>query len=197
MTSKAIIGLVITIIAVALLFVFGLKKEQPTTLSMNTTHQITMSTSAGDIVIDMYGEATPKTVENFTTLASEGFYDGTRFHRIIENFMVQGGDPLSKDLESKNMWGTGGPGYQFEDEFVPELSNVKGTIAMANAGPGTNGSQFFLNVADNTFLDGKHTVFGVVSEGYDIVEALSQVATDGGDKPLEDVILNSVTVEAK
>ena len=197
MNTKGIIGLVINIIAVALLFVFGLKKEQPVISSMNTTHQITMSTSAGDIVIDMYGEATPKTVENFVTLASEGFYDGTRFHRIIENFMVQGGDPLSKDLESKNMWGTGGPGYQFEDEFVSELSNVAGTISMANSGPGTNGSQFFLNVADNTFLDGKHTVFGVVSEGYDIVEALSQVATDGGDKPLEDVILNSVTVEAK
>lgn len=194
MKTKGIIALIIFIIAVVLVLVFGLKNEQPNVI-METTHTITMETSAGDIVIDMYGKATPKTVENFVTLAKEGFYDGTRFHRIIENFMIQGGDPLSKDLGEKAFWGTGGPGYQFEDEFVPELSNVKGTISMANAGPGTNGSQFFINVNDNTFLDGKHTVFGVVSAGYDTVEALSGVATDAGDKPLEDVVLQAVRVE--
>lgn len=194
MTTKSIITLVITLAAVALLIIFGLKKDQIQT-SMNTTHTIIMNTSAGDIVIDMYGDATPKTVENFVTLAQTGFYDGTRFHRIIENFMIQGGDPLSKDLSQKAFWGTGGPDYRFEDEFVPELSNIAGTISMANAGPGTNGSQFFINVADNTFLDGKHTVFGMVTEGYDIVEALSQVATDATDKPLEDVVLNSVTIK--
>ncbi|MCB9809300.1 peptidylprolyl isomerase [Candidatus Nomurabacteria bacterium] len=194
MKKQGIITLIIVSIAVALFLIFGLIKKQ-SSLSMEPTNTIIMNTSAGDITLELYGGATPKTVENFITLAKDGYYDGTRFHRVIENFMIQGGDPLSKDEDQKDAWGQGGPGYQFEDEFVDGLSNVAGTLSMANAGPGTNGSQFFINVADNTFLDGKHTVFGKVTEGYDIVEALSQVATDERDRPIEDVVLNSVTIQ--
>lgn len=193
MKTKGIIALITIIIAVVLVIVFGLRGSSEKT--MEPTNTVIMETSAGDIVIDLYGNATPQTVENFITLAKQGFYDGTRFHRIIENFMIQGGDPLSKDLDEKAFWGTGGPGYQFADEFVPELTNIPGTIAMANSGPGTNGSQFFINVNNNSHLNNVHTVFGKVSEGYDVVEALSQVAVDGSAKPLEDVILKSVTVK--
>jgi cyclophilin family peptidyl-prolyl cis-trans isomerase len=137
-------------------------------------------------------------VENFLTLARSGFYNGTRFHRVIEGFMVQGGDPLSKDPTKEALWGTGGPGYKFADEIVPELSNITGTLSMANAGPDTNGSQFFINVGNNTFLDGKHTVFGKVIEGMDIVLAISQVSTkDKGisDRPIEPIILEKIIVD--
>ena len=155
----------------------------------------TMETSAGTITLELLADKAPKTVANFGKLASEGFYDGTRFHRVIENFMIQSGDPQSKDESLADMWGTGGPGYTFEDEIHDANNNVVGTISMANAGPNTNGSQYFINVADNNFLDTKHTVFGRVTEGMDIVEAISQVATDGRDRPAEDVVITSITVE--
>lgn len=153
-----------------------------------------MHTSKGDITIQL-NEATPKTVANFVTLAKKGFYDGTKFHRVIKDFMNQGGDPLSKDDSQKSMWGTGGPGYQFADEINPGNFNDPGTIAMANAGPNTNGSQFFINVAANNFLDGKHTVFGKVTDGMDVVAAINSVATDRSDKPLESVVIKSITLK--
>ncbi len=161
----------------------------------DTNMKATIQTNKGNIVLELFSDKTPKTSGNFEKLAKESFYDGTKFHRIIENFMIQGGDPQTKDDSLEMMWGTGGPGYQFEDEFVSGLSNVSGTISMANSGPGTNGSQFFINVADNTFLDGKHTVFGKVIEGMDIVMMISQSETKERDVPAEPIILEKVTIE--
>lgn len=153
-----------------------------------------LHTSKGDITIQL-NEATPKTVENFVTLAKKGFYDGTKFHRVIEGFMNQGGDPLSKDDAQKSRWGTGGPGYQFGDEIMQGNRNDVGTIAMANAGPNTNGSQFFINAAANNFLDTKHTVFGKVTDGMDVVLAINTVDTDGSDKPLVPVVIKGITLK--
>lgn len=157
---------------------------------------VTMVTSKGNIELELWRDYAPKTVENFITLANNGFYDGTRFHRVIEGFMIQGGDPLSKDTAQMSRWGTGGPGYVFQDEIHSENYNLAGTISMANAGPNTNGSQFFINVADNVFLNDKHTVFGKVVTGYDIVETISLVdTTPGVDRPVEDVVIESVKVQ--
>ena len=153
-----------------------------------------MHTSKGDITIQL-NDATPKTVANFVKLAESGFYDNTKFHRVIEGFMNQGGDPLSKDDAKKSMWGTGGPGYQFADEIMPSNKNDVGTISMANAGPNTNGSQFFINVAANNFLDTKHTVFGKVTDGMEVVTAINSVQTDGSDKPLVPVVIKSITLK--
>jgi len=149
-------------------------------------------TTEGDFVIALNHEETPSTTTNFIKLAKEGFYDGQRFHRVIDGFMIQTGDPQSKDLAKKAMWGTGGPGYMFADEFSQNLSNVTGTISMANSGPNTNGSQFFINTNDNVFLDGKHSVFGKVMGGMEVVMKISKVDTDPTDKPLNDVVINSI-----
>ncbi len=155
----------------------------------------TLHTNKGDIGIEFFDTSAPKTVANFVKLAKQGFYDGTKFHRVIANFMIQGGDPLSKDDSQMAAWGTGGPGYQFADELRPDNHNVVGTISMANAGPNTNGSQFFINVADNSFLDTKHTTFGKVTAGMDVVLAISKTQTGQNDRPVSPVIINSVTVE--
>ncbi len=154
----------------------------------------TMTTSEGIIELTLDHVNAPLTVANFVALSREGFYNDTRFHRIIEGFMIQGGDPQSRDLSLSEDWGTGGPGYQFPDEIHAQNNNSAGTIAMANAGPNTNGSQFFINVADNNFLNTRHTVFGRVSDGYQIVEALSGVATGPNDRPVEDILINSIVV---
>ena len=146
----------------------------------------TMQTNHGAIEIELFDDDAPKTVENFTKLARDGFYDGVIFHRVIPNFMVQGGDPTGT--------GSGGPGYQFEDEFN-DWKIVRGALAMANAGPNTNGSQFFIVTAEAcAWLDGKHTVFGRVTSGMDVVDTIEQVDTDPGDKPRADVHIKSVTV---
>jgi peptidyl-prolyl cis-trans isomerase B (cyclophilin B) len=148
----------------------------------------TINTSAGSIVLELFDADAPKTVENFRTLADKGFYDGLIFHRVIQGFMLQGGCPQGT--------GTGGPGYTFEDEFNAHPI-VRGTLAMANSGPNTNGSQFFIVTADECpWLDGKHTVFGQVTEGIDVVETIDGVATDGRDRPTEPVGIESVTVTA-
>lgn len=157
--------------------------------------QATLHTNAGDITIDFFETDAPNTVANFTKLAGSGFYDGTKFHRIIAGFMIQGGDPLTKDDAQQAMWGTGGPGYKFADEIHANNKNVIGTISMANAGPNTNGSQFFINVANNSFLDAKHTVFGKVSAGMDVVNTLQAVETNAGDRPIEPVVINSITLK--
>jgi peptidyl-prolyl cis-trans isomerase B (cyclophilin B) len=144
----------------------------------------TMQTTEGPIVFELFDEDAPKTVENFRKLATDGFYDGLTFHRIIEDFMIQGGCPLGT--------GTGGPGYTFDDEINPHKV-VRGALAMANAGPNTNGSQFFIVTADAcSWLDGKHTVFGQVSSGMDVVEKLEGVPTDGRDQPVEPVGIASI-----
>lgn len=157
--------------------------------------QATLRTNVGDITIEFFDKDAPNTVANFTKLAGSGFYDGTKFHRIIAGFMIQGGDPLTKDDSAQAMWGTGGPGYKFADEIHANNENVVGTISMANAGPNTNGSQFFINVADNNFLDSKHTVFGKVIAGMDVVEKLQAVKTGQADRPISPVVINSVTLQ--
>jgi peptidylprolyl isomerase len=154
-----------------------------------------LHTSLGDITIKLSPDTTPNTVANFVKLAQSGFYDGTKFHRVIKGFMNQGGDPLSKDDSSMARWGTGGPGYQFADEITQTNNNGIGSLAMANAGPNTNGSQFFINVADNSFLNTKHTVFGNVTEGMDIVTAINNVKTAPGDRPVEAVLIKSITIK--
>lgn len=160
-----------------------------------TTMHATIKTNKGDITVEIYADDSPKTVENFVQLAGEGFYDGTRFHRVIKDFMIQGGDPLSKDDAQKAVWGTGGPGYTFADE-INAHKLVKGSLAMANAGPNTNGSQFFIVTATATpWLDGAHTNFGQVTEGMDIVDMIGATATDANDRPVEDVVILRIIVE--
>ncbi len=154
--------------------------------------QATFKTNMGDITVEFYREDSPKTVENFVKLASTGFYDGVKFHRVIKDFMIQSGDPLSKDDNMKARWGTGGPGYAFADEFN-NRPLVQGSLAMANAGPDTNGSQFFIVTAQSTpWLDGKHTNFGMVINGLDVVMAIQEVPTEGPDRPVDPVIIESV-----
>jgi peptidyl-prolyl cis-trans isomerase B (cyclophilin B) len=146
----------------------------------------TMTTNAGDIVFELFDDDAPKTVQNFKDLAGKGFYDGLTFHRIIKDFMIQGGCPQGT--------GTGGPGYQFEDEFNSHKV-VRGALAMANAGPNTNGSQFFIVTTDAApWLDGKHTVFGEVVSGLDVVDAIEGTPTDGRDAPLEPQGIVSLTI---
>ena len=162
----------------------------------------TLSTTEGDIRLKLFPDHAPKTVSNFVELAEGSrewtdprsgsrtkapLYDGTIFHRVISGFMIQGGDPLGT--------GTGGPGYRFNDEFHPELAFTRPyLLAMANAGPGTNGSQFFVTVAPTTWLTNKHTIFGEVVSGYDVVEAIGQVQRDRRDKPVEPVVLQTVEI---
>jgi cyclophilin family peptidyl-prolyl cis-trans isomerase len=144
----------------------------------------TLHTNHGAIAVELFDEDAPKTVENFLKLAGDGFYDGVVFHRIIPDFMIQGGDPTGT--------GTGGPGYMFEDEFNDHKVE-RGALAMANAGPNTNGSQFFIvTTGAAPWLDGKHTVFGRVTEGMDAVDKIEAVETDGQDKPREPVVIERV-----
>jgi peptidyl-prolyl cis-trans isomerase B (cyclophilin B) len=146
----------------------------------------TMHTNHGTIEIELFPGEAPKTVENFTKLAGDGFYDGIVFHRVIEDFMIQGGDPTGT--------GSGGPGYQFEDEFNDHPVE-RGALAMANAGPNTNGSQFFIVTAEATpWLDGKHTVFGKVTSGMEVVDTIEQTETDPRDKPLEEMRIESISL---
>ena len=155
----------------------------------------TITTNQGTIEV-IFEPTAPMTVENFAKLAQSGFYDGTRFHRVIKDFMIQGGDPLSKDLANKDRWGTGGPGYKFNDELSGSEQYVLGTLAMANAGPNTNGSQFFIVTADPGYpLPPNYTVFGRVTKGLETALKIQNVQTDGADRPLQDVIIESVTIQ--
>jgi peptidyl-prolyl cis-trans isomerase A (cyclophilin A) len=169
---------------------------------MATTLTALLRTNHGDVVVRLFPDHAPKTVRNFVELA-EGtrewtdprtrrtdrakLYDGTVFHRVIPDFMIQGGDPLGT--------GTGGPGYKFGDEIHPDLQFTRPyLLAMANAGPGTNGSQFFITTGPTPWLNGKHTIFGEVVSGSEVVDAISHVKTGGGDRPAEDVVLESVEI---
>jgi peptidyl-prolyl cis-trans isomerase A (cyclophilin A) len=150
-------------------------------------------TTEGSFKIELFAVQAPRTVENFVSLAEgtktgKPFYDGTIFHRVIPDFMIQGGDPEGT--------GRGGPGYRFADEFHPELKHSKpGILSMANAGPNTNGSQFFVTVAATPFLDNRHTVFGEVTEGYDVVKKISQTPRNAQDRPVKEVRVHSVKIE--
>jgi len=157
--------------------------------------QATFNTNKGNITIEFFKDQTPNTVDNFIKLAKEGFYDGVKFHRVIKGFMIQGGDPLTKDDSQMDLWGTGGPGYRFADEIGTNNKNDIGTISMANAGPDTNGSQFFINVATNNFLDDKHTVFGKIVSGMDVVQAIEATPTGPNDRPVSPIIINSITLK--
>jgi peptidyl-prolyl cis-trans isomerase B (cyclophilin B) len=144
----------------------------------------TLQTSHGPIELELFDGEAPKTVDNFRKLAEDGFYDGVIFHRVIPDFMIQGGDPTGT--------GTGGPGYTFDDEFNAHPV-ARGALAMANAGPNTNGSQFFIVTADACpWLDGKHTVFGQVTSGMDVVDTISKLETEAADRPREDVVIERI-----
>jgi len=146
--------------------------------------EATLHTNAGPVTVELFDDDAPKTVENFRKLAADGFYDGLIFHRVIPDFMIQGGCPEGT--------GTGGPGYTFEDE-INDHKVVRGAFAMANAGPNTNGSQFFIVTAEEApWLDGKHTVFGRVSDGMDSVTTIESTPTDAGDRPAEDQVIERI-----
>ncbi|TLQ03662.1 peptidylprolyl isomerase [Pediococcus stilesii] len=182
-----------------------------------TGTKVTIKTNKGDIKIQLFDELVPKTVKNFIELAEKGYYNGVIFHRVIPDFMIQGGDPTGTGMGGESIYGK-----EFEDEFSNELFNLDGALSMANAGPNTNGSQFFIVTNSNVpkrmirqlkaaefpeeiveayrkggtpWLDGRHTVFGQVADGMDIVKAISKVSRDGADKPKEDVVMESVIVE--
>tara|TARA_Y100000310_G_scaffold147939_1_gene147197 strand:- start:4202 stop:4786 length:585 start_codon:yes stop_codon:yes gene_type:complete len=154
---------------------------------MGENTKVLLETNQGEIEIELYQQM-PITSGNFEKLVKEGFYNGVIFHRIIKDFMIQGGDPTGT--------GTGGPGYEIKDEFTESDldKNNRGTLSMANAGPNTGGSQFFINLVDNNFLDGRHPVFGKVTKGIDIVDKIANVQTGAGDKPLEDVKIITASI---
>lgn len=161
--------------------------SKPPPADPSTQYRAVLDTSAGAIQVDLWADRAPETVGNFVGLARGGFYDGTIFHRVIENFMIQGGCPQGV--------GTGGPGYTFADE-INDRPLVRGVLAMANAGPGTNGSQFFIVTADATpWLDGNHTGFGEVTEGRDVVAAIGTTPTGRNDRPREDQRINAIRIE--
>jgi cyclophilin family peptidyl-prolyl cis-trans isomerase len=155
---------------------------------MSTKTYARFETTLGDFTVELFESQVPKTVENFVKLAQKNFYDGVIFHRVIDGFMIQGGDPTGT--------GRGGPGYQFADEFHPELKHSgEGILSMANAGPNTNGSQFFITLAPTPHLNNRHTVFGKVTEGMDIVRKIGKTPTKAGDRPETDVVMKKVTIE--
>ena len=152
------------------------------------TAEATITTTKGAIVVELYGQEAPKTVANFIKLAQQGFYNGIIVHRVIPNFMIQTGDPTGT--------GRGGPGYTFEDEFSPKLKHDRpGVLSMANAGPNTNGSQFFITVHPTPWLNGKHTIFGQVTRGQDVVDAIVNAPRDANDRPTETISITSVTIK--
>lgn len=171
------------------------------TASTENPH-VVFKTNKGDIELELFVDQMPITAGNFIKLAGEGFYNGTKFHRVIEGFMVQGGDPNSKG-DDERIYGTGGPGYTIQDEFVEGLSNVRGTISMANSGQkNSGGSQFFINLVDNTALDfdkppfsSSHPVFGKVVSGMEVVDAIAQVQTNDRDLPTDPVIVSEIIVK--
>jgi len=172
---------IIFIIAIFILIVgIGIYKMTGNTIDSGT--RVKLETNYGDIVINLYSDM-PITAGNFKKLVEQGFYNGVIFHRVIDGFMIQGGDPTGT--------GMGGPGYNIEDEFTHAGGNKnnRGTISMANSGPNTGGSQFFINLADNNFLDTKHPAFGKVIEGMDVVDKIAKVETGAQDKPVEDVVI--------
>ena len=160
---------------------------------------VTLKTSMGDITVKLYTKDAPKTSENFIKLASSGFYDGVKFHRVIKGFMIQGGDPVSKDDSLSARWGSGGPGYKFADEINPSNAIYQrgykhGVLAMANSGRDTNGSQFFI-MANDYSLPPQYTIFGEVTSGLSVVDAIDATPTDGNDRPLTPVIINAAVVK--
>lgn len=172
--------------------------SQTTNTPMKDTYKVTMETNKGTIVLELNHKIAPKTVENFVKLSNSGFYDGLKFHRVIKDFMIQGGDPLTKDDSKMNMWGTGGPGYKFEDEITDAATYrngyKRGILAMANSGPNTNGSQFFIMHKDVP-LPPNYTIFGKVLSGLETVDAIANVQTGANDRQVDAVVIKKVTVQ--
>jgi cyclophilin family peptidyl-prolyl cis-trans isomerase len=173
----------------------GISSSTNETITMNENKQVvTMETSLGNIDLELYSAKAPKTVENFLKLAKTGFYDNTKFHRVIKDFMIQGGDPYTKG-EDTSVYGTGGPGYAFADE-INDLPMVRGMLAMANSGPNTNGSQFFIITASSTpWLIGHHTVFGKVISGMDTVDKIENSKVNGDDLPMTPVVVEKIIIK--
>lgn len=166
------------------------KPSETQTQAKGANSVAVFETSKGTFKVELFEDNAPLTADNFITLSKKGFYDGLIFHRVIDGFMIQGGDPKGN--------GTGGPGYTIKDEFSPKLKHdKKGLLSMANAGPNTGGSQFFITLAPTPWLDGKHAIFGQVVEGMEVVEAIGKVKTDGRDKPVEDVVIKKITILSK
>jgi cyclophilin family peptidyl-prolyl cis-trans isomerase len=166
-----------------------------TSMENKTYTEAIITTNKGVIEVS-FEKNKPLTVSNFGKLAGSSFYNGVRFHRVIQGFMVQGGDPLSKDVVNKSAWGTGGPGYKFQDELLGNEQYTLGTLAMANSGPNTNGSQFFIVTAQpGVGLPPSYTVFGHVTKGLDIALAIEKVKTNSSDQPLEDVVIEKIEVK--
>ncbi len=158
------------------------------TIDVEGTYTADIQTSMGAITVELYAEDAPLTVNNFVFLAGQGFYDGLLFHRVIPDFMIQGGDPTGT--------GSSGPGYRFQDEIVPSLTfDRPGVLAMANAGPNTNGSQFFITVAPTPHLTGNHTIFGQVADGQEVANAISLVRSSRENRPMEDVIIQAIRIK--
>jgi len=172
----------------------GEKLEETKSVNNNEVTFAVFNTNMGSFEVELYADKAPKTVENFTGLANKGYYSGVIFHRVIENFMIQGGDPTGTGMGGESFWGG-----KFEDEFHPDLKHTgTGILSMANAGPNTNGSQFFITLVATPWLDGKHSVFGKVTSGLDVVKEIGVVPTSKPyDKPNSDVILLSVTIEKR
>lgn len=206
MNNVKVVLIAIIIIALGILaWVYSPKDKQVDNINIEiekmSNPTVTLKTTKGDVEIELFIDKMPITAGNFLKLSKDGFYTETKFHRVIDNFMVQGGDPNSR-MEDTSAYGTGGPGYAIEDEFVEGLSNVRGTISMANSGPNSGGSQFFINLVDNVFLDfdkepieSKHPVFGKVISGMEIVDAIAKVATGSRDIPVEPVLIQEVIVK--
>lgn len=203
--NKWIIGIGIIIVIILSYFIFNENKIEKNVNNINENKANTkmnkarIKTNKGDIVIE-FNSSSPKTVQNFQKLVSGGFYDGVRFHRVIHDFMIQTGDPNSKDKANMATWGTGGPGYKFADELSGNEKYTLGTVAMANSGPNTNGSQFFIVSVADSQLPPKYTVFAKVISGLEVVDAIQNVKTTGrtsqpNDRPLDDVVVEKVTLE--
>lgn len=189
MNKILIISIIIVLIAAGIYFLIPNNKPDNSIIK-NMSHTITIKTNMGEISFTTYDADAPNTVNNFITLANEGFYNGVIFHRVIDGFMIQGGDPTGT--------GAGGPGYNFNDELNPQTDSYKegykkGVVAMANAGPNTNGSQFFIMVADYP-LPNNYTIFGKVVSGQEVADAISKVETQSGDRPVSPVTIEKVTV---
>ena len=204
---------VLILIAVLIFVVFNNNDNNNNNLNMNQNNSnndmnkgnvAVFQTSMGEFEVELFLDKSPITAGNFKELVEKGFYDNTKFHRVIDNFMIQGGDPYSKNDSLKNKWGTGSSGEVIKDEFIKGLSNLRGTIAMANSGPNSGSSQFFINLVDNTYLDwdkqpstSKHPVFGKVISGMDVVDKIGKVSTNPrtGNIPYENVVVNKIYIK--
>ncbi len=198
--KRSVVALVFLLTIVGCQSSDTVKKETEETISKkeetNMPESVTVAvinTNMGTIEIELFADKTPKTVENFVGLANKGYYDGIIFHRVIADFMIQGGDPTGTGRGGSSLWGT-----SFEDEFIHELRHDSpGILSMANSGPNTNGSQFFITLVPTPWLDGKHTVFGKVINGMNVVNDIGTVKTGPGDKPVEDIKMISVKIEQR